>query len=89
MIIRDSQENFIAGLSKKLNAHLGAIEAKAKAKAFEDGFVFASEVGIQNVVVCIFVSCSSRMIAATYESECVNFSHLLAKNVLGIDDYVA
>lgn len=87
MIIRDSQENFIAGLSKKLNAHLGAIEAKAK--AFEDGFVFASEVGIQNVVVCIFVSCSSRMIAATYESECVNFSHLLAKNVLGIDDYVA
>lgn len=56
MIIRDSQENFIAGLSKKLNAHLGAIEAKAKVS--EDGFVFASEVGIQNVVDLWYASLS-------------------------------
>lgn len=44
VIIRDSQGNFIAGLSKKLNAPLGAIEAEAK--AFEEGIVFAGEVGI-------------------------------------------
>lgn len=41
LIIRDSQDNFIAGLSKKLNAPLGAIEAEAK--AFEEGIVFAGD----------------------------------------------
>ena len=49
MIIRDSQGNFIASLSKKLYAPLGAIEAKAK--AFEEGIVFAGDIGIQNFVV--------------------------------------
>ena len=49
MIIRDSQGNFIASLSKKLYTPLGAIEAKAK--AFEEGIVFAGDIGIQNFVV--------------------------------------
>ena len=49
MIIRDSQGNFIASLSKKLYAPLGAIEAKAK--AFEEGIVFAGDIGIKNFVV--------------------------------------
>ena len=44
MIIRDCQENFISGLSKKLNTPLGAIEAEAK--AFEEGIVFVGDVGI-------------------------------------------
>ena len=44
VIIRDSQGNFIVGLSKKLNTPLGAIEAEAK--AFEEGIVFAGDVGI-------------------------------------------
>ena len=44
VIIRDCQENFILGLSKKLNTPLGAIEAEAK--AFEEGIVFVGDVGI-------------------------------------------
>ena len=44
VIIRYSKGNFITGLSKKLNAPLGAIEAEAK--AFEEGIVFVGEVGI-------------------------------------------
>lgn len=115
VIIRDSQGNLIVGLSKKLNAPLGAIEAEAK--AFEEGIVFACTVGIQNFVVegdCLAivqalcdVSPAPLSVAplvygtipATYGSQCVNFSHvrwqgnrsalLLAKNALGIDDYVA
>ena len=49
MIIRDSQGNFIASLSKKLYAPFGAIEAKAK--AFEEGIVFIGDIGIRNFVV--------------------------------------
>ena len=88
-----------------------------KAKAFEEGIVFAGDVGIQNFVVkgdylaivqaLLDVSPAPSsvtplvygMIATTYGSQCVNFSHLqrqsnrpahlLAKNALSIDDYVA
>lgn len=49
VIIRDSQGNFIAGMSYKLNAPVGAIEAEAK--TFEEGIVFVGEVDIQNFVV--------------------------------------
>ena len=101
-------------------AHLlakNALGIEAKAKAFEEGIVFAGGVGIQNFVVegdyqaivqalrdvCPTPSSIAPlvygMIAATYGSQCVNFSHLqqqgnrpahlLARNALGIDDYVA
>jgi len=106
------QDNRLAHLLAK-----NALCIDAEAKAFEEGIVFAGDVGIQNFVVegdCLvivqalhdvslaFLSVAPLvygMIATTYGSQCVNFSHLqwqgnrpthlLAKNALGIDDYVA
>ena len=39
MVVRDHEGNFIAGLSKKIHALLGAVEVEAK--AFEAGIFFA------------------------------------------------
>ncbi|XP_075654531.1 uncharacterized protein LOC142624702 [Castanea sativa] len=49
VVIRDNEGHFIAGLSKKLNLPLGAIETKAK--AFEIGIAFAGEIGIRDFVL--------------------------------------
>ena len=49
VIIRDHEGKFIAGLSKKVHAPLGIVEAKAK--AFEAGIIFAKEVGIRDLVL--------------------------------------
>ena len=97
VIIRDSQGNFIASRSKKLNAPLGAIEAKAK--AFEEGIVIVGEVGIQNFVIegdCLAIVQALRdvsptpssvaplvygMIVATYRSQCVKFPMFDSKTI--------
>lgn len=49
VIVRDHVGNFIPGLSKKIHASLGTIEAKAK--AFEAGVIFAKETGIRDFVL--------------------------------------
>ena len=49
VVIRDHEGNFIAGLSKKFKAPLGAIAVEAK--AFETGITFAKEVGILDFVL--------------------------------------
>ena len=49
VIIRDHEENFIAGLSKKFQFPFDAIEIEAK--ALETGLVFAREIGIQDLVL--------------------------------------
>lgn len=49
VIVRDHVENFIAGLSKKIQAPLGTIEAEVK--AFKAGIIFAKETGIRDFVL--------------------------------------
>nr|POE54787.1 hypothetical protein CFP56_47623 [Quercus suber] len=49
VVIRGHVGNFIAGLSKKFECPLGAIEVKAK--AFEFGLEFGKDVGIQDFVL--------------------------------------
>nr|POE82836.1 hypothetical protein CFP56_45650 [Quercus suber] len=49
VVIRNERGNLIAALSKKLNEPLGAIEVEAK--AFEVGFQFAKDMGIQEIFV--------------------------------------
>ena len=49
VVIRDHVGNFIAGLSKKFQCPLWAIEVKAK--AFESGLEFAKDMGIQGFVL--------------------------------------
>ncbi|XP_075645481.1 uncharacterized protein LOC142616538 [Castanea sativa] len=49
VIVRDRVENFIAGLSKKIQAPLGTIEAEVK--AFKAGIIFAKETGIRDFVL--------------------------------------
>ncbi|XP_075645379.1 uncharacterized protein LOC142616404 [Castanea sativa] len=49
VIVRDHEGKFVAGLSKKIHAPLGTVEAKAKAN--EAGIIFAKEVGIKEFVL--------------------------------------
>ena len=49
MLIRDELGRVKAALSKKVDAHLGAVEVEAK--ALEAGPMFARDVGLQNVVL--------------------------------------
>ena len=49
VVIRDSEGRLEAALSKKIPAPMGA--AKAEAKAFEVGLLFAKEVGIRDVIL--------------------------------------
>lgn len=49
VIVQDHEGKFVAGLSKKIHAPLGTVEAKAK--AFEGGIIFAKEVGIKEFVL--------------------------------------
>lgn len=49
VIIHDHEGNFIAGLSRKIHAPLGTVEAEAK--AFEVGIIFAKEAGIRDFVL--------------------------------------
>ena len=49
VLICDSHGQVVAALSKKINAPLGALEAKAK--AFEDGLQFAKDVGIHDFII--------------------------------------
>ena len=49
VVIRDHGGNFIASLSKKIHAPLGAVEVETK--AFEAGIFFAKEVGIREFIL--------------------------------------
>ena len=49
VIVRDHERKFAAGLSKKIHALLGTVEAKAK--SFEAGIIFSKEVGIKDFVL--------------------------------------
>ena len=49
VLIRDSNGQVIAALSRKLNAPLGALEVEAK--AFEVGLEFAHDVGVHDFVL--------------------------------------
>ena len=49
VIVRDHERKFAAGLSKKIHALLGTVEAKAK--SFEAGIIFSKEVGIRDFVL--------------------------------------
>ena len=49
VVIRDNECHFIAGLSKKLNLPLRAIETEAK--TFEVGIICAGEIGIRDFVL--------------------------------------
>ncbi|XP_050249443.1 uncharacterized protein LOC126696773 [Quercus robur] len=49
VVIRDNECHFIAGLSKKLNLPLGAIETEAT--TVEVGITFAGEIGIRDFVL--------------------------------------
>ena len=49
VMIRDSNGQVIAALSRKLNAPLGALEVEAK--AFDVGLEFARDVGVQDFIL--------------------------------------
>ena len=49
LMIRDSNGQVIAALSRKLNAPLGALEVEAK--AFEVGLEFARDVGVHDFIL--------------------------------------
>ena len=92
VVIRDNEGHFIAGLSKKLNLPLGALEIEAK--AFEVGIAFAGEIGIQDFVlegdslIMIQALCDSApapslvaslvygIATAAHDFRIVNFSHV-------------
>ena len=49
VVVKDHEGNFIASLSKKIHAPLGAIEVEAR--AFEVGIFFVKEVGIREFIL--------------------------------------
>ena len=49
VVIRDHEENFIAGLSKKFQFPFDVVEIEAKALVI--GLVFAREIGIKDLVL--------------------------------------
>ena len=49
VVIRDHEENFIAGLSKKFQFPFDAVDIEAKALVI--GLVFAREIGIKDLVL--------------------------------------
>ena len=49
MIVRDNRGRIEAAISKRIDASLGAVEAKAM--SFEIGLIFAKDIGIQEFVI--------------------------------------
>ena len=49
VVIRDHEGNFIAGICKKFQVPLGAVEVEAK--ALEAGMFFAVDMGIQDFIL--------------------------------------
>ena len=79
MVIRDKEGRLGAALSKKIQAPLGAVEAKAK--AFEIGLLFAKDIGVHDVVL-------EGDSLVVYNALCNNFSppSSMAMVVQGIQD---
>ena len=49
VVVQDDQGRVAATISKRINEHLGAVEAEAK--AFEAGLQFAKDIGIQDFIL--------------------------------------
>ena len=96
VVIRDDKGRVVAALNKRIHAPLGPLEAEAK--AFKAGFQFAKNVDIQEIcgsgplVIYGILSTLYDFCRVIFFHVCTQdnrFAHLLAKNVISIDNFFA